>query len=182
MGGVLLIDEAYYLYNAANDRDYGQESIEILLNVMEKQQEDLIVVLAGYKDRMDRFFSFIPGMSSRIGNHIDFPNYEVDELLEISKVMTRDLEYEMSSESEDTFKKFITRRMELPFFSNARTVRNAMDRARMNSAIRLFDKYAIQGENNGDCSVKDLMAITAADFQILVDDIDNADASKVIFS
>merc|ERR1712157_328692 len=96
MGGVLLVDEAYYLYNAANDRDYGQESIEILLNVMENQQEDLVVVLAGYKDRMDKFFSFIPGMSSRIGNHIDFPNYEVDELFEISKVMSRDLDYEMT--------------------------------------------------------------------------------------
>merc|ERR1711871_1923208 len=89
MGGVLLIDEAYYLYNAANDRDYGQESVEILLNVMEKQQEDLIVVLAGYKDRMDRFFSFIPGMSSRIGNHINFPNYGVDELVDIGRVMCR---------------------------------------------------------------------------------------------
>merc|ERR1712023_281535 len=87
MGGVLLIDEAYYLYNAANDRDYGQESIEILLNVMEQNREDLIVVLAGYKDRMDTFFSYIPGMSSRIGNHIDFPDYEVDELVDIAKVM-----------------------------------------------------------------------------------------------
>ena len=138
LGGVLLVDEAYYLYNAANDRDYGQESIEILLTFMENNREDLIVVLAGYKDRMDKFFSFIPGMSSRIGNHIDFPNYEVDELLEISKVMTRDLEYEMSADAEDTFKKFITRRMELPFFSNARTVWNAMDRAWMNSAIQTF--------------------------------------------
>merc|ERR1719498_1780721 len=110
LGGVLLIDEAYYLYNAANDRDYGQESIEILLNVMEKQQEDLIVVLAGYKDRMDRFFSFIPGMSSRIGNHIDFPDYEVDELVDIAKVMVRDLEYEMDEMSAFTFLRYIEKR------------------------------------------------------------------------
>merc|ERR1711988_1839679 len=95
MGGILLVDEAYYLYNAANDRDYGQESIEILLNVMEQNREDLIVVFAGYKDRMDRFFGYIPGMASRIGNHIDFPNYEVDELVDIAKVMVRDLEYDM---------------------------------------------------------------------------------------
>merc|ERR1712230_137218 len=113
LGGVLLVDEAYYLYNAANDRDYGQESIEILLTFMENNREDLVVVLAGYKDRMDKFFSFIPGMSSRIGNHIDFPNYEVDELFEIT------------DEAGDVFKKYIERRMAMPFFSNARTVRNA---------------------------------------------------------
>merc|ERR1712070_841161 len=95
MGGILLVDEAYYLYNAANDRDYGQESIEILLNVMENNKEDIIVVLAGYKDRMDAFYSFIPGMNSRIGNHIEFPNSQVDELVEIGQVMCRELEYEM---------------------------------------------------------------------------------------
>merc|ERR1711924_542290 len=147
--GVLLVDEAYYLYNAANDRDYGQESIEILLTFMENNREDLVVVLAGYKDRMDKFFSFISGMSSRIGNHIDFPNYEVDELFEISKVMSRDLDYEMTDEAGDVFKKYIERRMAMPFFSNARTVRNAMDRARMNAAIRVFDQ-AIAGANGGD--------------------------------
>merc|ERR1719413_37494 len=164
LGGVLLVDEAYYLYNAANDRDYGQESIEILLTFMENNREDLVVVLAGYKDRMDKFFSFIPGMSSRIGNHIDFPNYEVDELFEISKVMSRDLDYEMTDEAGDVFKKYIERRMAMPFFSNARTVRNAMDRARMNAAIRVFDQ-AISGANGGDVGAEDLKAITADDFQ-----------------
>merc|ERR1712100_424358 len=99
MGGILLVDEAYYLYNAANDRDYCQESIEILLNVMENNKEDLVVVLAGYKDRMDKFFSYIPGMSSRIGNHIDFPNYEVDELVDIGKVMARELEYNLEDDA-----------------------------------------------------------------------------------
>merc|ERR1712188_157213 len=147
LGGVLLVDEAYYLYNAANDRDYGQESIEILLTFMENNREDLVVVLAGYKDRMDKFFSFIPGMSSRIGNHIDFPNYEVG----------------------DVFKKYIERRMAMPFFSNARTVRNAMDRARMNAAIRVFDQ-AIAGANNGDVGAEDLKAITADDFQVILDE------------
>jgi len=179
LGGVLLVDEAYYLYNAANDRDYGQESIEILLTFMENNREDLIVVLAGYKDRMDKFFSFIPGMSSRIGNHIDFPNYEVDELLEISKVMTRDLEYEMSADAEDTFKKFITRRMELPFFSNARTVRNAMDRARMNSAIRIFDT-AIADDSDGNVSADDMKQITAGDFQIILDEANAADDNAIL--
>jgi probable Rubsico expression protein CbbX len=182
MGGLLLVDEAYYLYNASNDRDYGQESIEILLNVMENNQDDLVVAVAGYKDRMDKFFSYIPGMMSRIGNHIDFPNYGADELVEISEVMARDLEYEIDDDAYPVFKDYISRRMELPFFSNARTVRNAMDRARMNAAIRTFEKYAIQGENGGVCSVEDLKCIRKDDFQVLVDDIVNADASKRIFA
>merc|ERR1719379_2061594 len=99
MGGILLVDEAYYLYNASNDRDYGQESIEILLNVMENNKEDLVVILAGYKDRMDAFYGFIPGMNSRIGNHIEFPNYGADELVEIGKVMCRELEYELTPDA-----------------------------------------------------------------------------------
>jgi probable Rubsico expression protein CbbX len=169
LGGVLLVDEAYYLYNAANDRDYGQESIEILLTFMENNREDLVVVLAGYKDRMDKFFSFIPGMSSRIGNHIDFPNYQIEELYEISKVMARDLDYEMTDEAGEVFKKYIERRMQMPFFSNARTVRNAMDRARMNAAIRVFDD-AISDKNTGDVSAKDLQEIAPADFQVILDE------------
>jgi probable Rubsico expression protein CbbX len=163
MGGVLLIDEAYYLYNASNDRDYGQESIEILLNVMEENREDLVVVLAGYKDRMDKFFSFIPGMSSRIGNHIEFPNYEPEELLDIAKVMCRDLEYEMSVDAEPIFFEYIKKRMSMPYFSNARTVRNAVDRARMRAAIRLFTEATSQGAN-GMVSKKDLMTLQRNDF------------------
>merc|ERR1719230_1109005 len=167
LGGVLLVDEAYYLYNAANDRDYGQESIEILLTFMENNREDLVVVLAGYKDRMDKFFSFIPGMSSRIGNHIDFPDYEVDELVDIAKVMVRDLEYEMDEMSAFTFLRYIEKRKTMPFFSNARTVRNAMDRARMNSAIRVFN----EGVAGQTITVKDLKMIKAQDFQIILDEI-----------
>merc|ERR1711906_70286 len=163
MGGVLLIDEAYYLYNASNDRDYGQESIEILLNVMEENREDLVVILAGYKDRMDKFFSFIPGMSSRIGNHIEFPNYEADELLSIAKVMVRDLEYEMSPAAEPIFYEYIKKRMTMPYFSNARTVRNAVDRARMRAAIRLFNTATSAGAN-GMVSKKDLMTLEQGDF------------------
>jgi len=182
MGGVLLIDEAYYLYNAANDRDYGQESIEILLNIMENNKDDLVIAVAGYKDRMDKFFSYIPGMMSRIGNHIDFPNYSADELVKIAEVMARDLEYDISPDAYPVFKRYIEARMELPFFSNARTVRNAMDRARMNAAIRTFERFAIQGENGGWCSVEDLKSIKAEDFQVLLDDILYADKSKRIFA
>jgi len=182
MGGVLLIDEAYYLYNAANDRDYGQESIEILLNIMENNKDDLVIAVAGYKDRMDRFFSYIPGMMSRIGNHIDFPNYSADELVKIAEVMARDLEYDIDADAYPVFKRYIEERMKLPFFSNARTVRNAMDRARMNAAIRTFERFAIAGENGGVCSIEDLKSIKAEDFQIILDDILYADASKRIFA
>ncbi|CAM9282839.1 unnamed protein product [Ectocarpus sp. 12 AP-2014] len=170
-GGILLVDEAYYLYNAANDKDYGQESIEILLNVMEEQKDDLIVTLAGYKDRMDRFFSYIPGMSSRIGNHIDFPNYLVDELVEIAMVMARDLQYFMDDAALAVFKEYIETRMKFPFFSNARTVRNAMDRARMNSAIRVFNNAVMSEGDGGMVSEKDLAVICDADFQVLLDEL-----------
>ncbi|CAM9961859.1 unnamed protein product [Ascophyllum nodosum] len=170
-GGILLVDEAYYLYNAANEKDYGQESIEILLNVMEEQKDDLIVTLAGYKDRMDRFFSYIPGMSSRVGNHIDFPNYGTDELVEIAQVMARDLEYFMDDQALAIFKAYIAQRQKFPFFSNARTVRNAMDRARMNSAIRVFNE-AIEVESAGGMvSEKDLAVIRDSDFQVLLDEL-----------
>merc|ERR1719321_1428582 len=109
MGGILLVDEAYYLYNAANDRDYGQESIEILLNVMENNKEDLVVILAGYKDRMDTFFGYTPGMSSRVGNHIDFPNYEVDELVDIASVMSRELEYQITPDAYPILRAYVER-------------------------------------------------------------------------
>lgn len=161
-GGVLLIDEAYYLYNAANDKDYGQESIEILLNVMEQQRDDLVVVLAGYEDRMNRFYSYIPGMSGRIGNHINFPNYQADELVEIAEVMTRDLEYNMAPGADEVFQRYIQKRMELPYFSNARTVRNAVDRARMRASIRLFNKAMDKG-SDGMVSKEDLQLILPED-------------------
>merc|ERR1719326_141365 len=163
MGGILLVDEAYYLYNAANDRDYGQESIEILLNVMENNKEDIIVVLAGYKDRMDAFYGFIPGMNSRIGNHIEFPNYEAEELVDIGVVMCRDLEYEMTPGAIEALREYITVRMDMPFFANARTVRNVIDLARMRSAIRIFNEKMADG-NSGEVNEQELMTITEFDF------------------
>lgn len=176
MGGVLLIDEAYYLYNAANDRDYGQESIEILLNVMESNKEDLIVVFAGYKDRMDTFFGYIPGMASRVGNHIEFPNYEIDELVEIAQVMSSDLQYDLTPDALVELKRYVERRITLPYFSNARTVRNAMDRARMNSAIRVFN----EGISGKQITGADLCAITGADIKILTDEILNAADDAIV--
>jgi probable Rubsico expression protein CbbX len=178
MGGILLVDEAYYLYNASNDRDYGQESIEILLNVMENNKEDLVVILAGYKDKMDTFFGYTPGMASRVGNHIDFPNYQVEELVQIAQVMSRDLEYEIAPDAIAALRGYITRRMQLPFFSNARTVRNAVDRARMNAAIRIFDEK-MQPHSDGMVTEGELSTITAADFQGMLDDANNADDDAI---
>jgi probable Rubsico expression protein CbbX len=139
MGGVLFIDEAYYLYKPDNERDYGSEAIEILLQVMENQRDDLVVILAGYKEPMDKFYESNPGLSSRIANHIDFPDYSVDELLQISKLMLQDQQYQLTPEAEIAFGQYIAKRKEQPLFANARSVKNALDRARMRQANRIFD-------------------------------------------
>lgn len=139
MGGVLFIDEAYYLYKPDNERDYGSESIEILLQVMENQREDLVVILAGYKERMDVFYESNPGLASRIANHVDFPDYESDELLEIGKRMLQEQQYLLTEEAEKSFLEYIEIRKTQPFFANARSVKNALDRARMRQAIRICE-------------------------------------------
>ena len=139
MGGVLFIDEAYYLYKPDNERDYGSEAIEILLQVMENQRDDLVVILAGYKEPMDKFYESNPGLSSRIANHIDFPDYTVDELLQISKLMLEEQQYQLTPDAEVALKDYIKKRKEKPLFANARSVKNALDRARMRQANRIFD-------------------------------------------
>src|SRR5437868_2264290 len=140
MGGVLFIDEAYYLYRPENERDYGQEAIEILLQVMESQREDLVVILAGYKDRMETFFSSNPGFSSRIAHHLDFPDYSLEELLAIAQLILAEQMYRFSPEALSAFEAYLQRRMQMPRFSNARSVRNAIDRARLRQANRLVDR------------------------------------------
>jgi probable Rubsico expression protein CbbX len=139
MGGVLFIDEAYYLYKPDNERDYGQEAIEILLQVMENQRDELVVVLAGYKEPMDKFFESNPGLSSRIANHIDFPDYKVDELLKISKIMLDEQQYQLTPQAEIALGEYIQLRKQKPLFANARSIKNALDRARMRQANRIFD-------------------------------------------
>ena len=138
MGGVLFIDEAYYLYRPENERDYGQESIEILLQVMENNRDDLVVILAGYKDRMDTFFSSNPGMSSRVAHHMDFPDFAADELAQITQLMLQQQQYRFSPEAEQAYYDYLQRRMQMPQFANARSIRNALDRARLRQANRLF--------------------------------------------
>ena len=156
MGGVLFIDEAYYLYRQENERDYGQEAIEILLQVMENQREDLVVILAGYKDRMETFFQSNPGVSSRVAHHLDFPDYSLDELLAIAQLMLAEYMYRFSPEAQKAFEAYLKRRMHKPRFANARSVRNALDRARLRQANRLFAK-------GGRISKVDLMTIEAED-------------------
>jgi probable Rubsico expression protein CbbX len=140
MGGVLFIDEAYTLYRPENERDYGQEAIEILLQVMENQRDDLVVILAGYKDRMDRFFQCNPGMSSRIAHHLDFPDYSHGELMQIGQRMLSTLQYGFGPGAQQAFDEYLARRAAQPHFANARSVRNALDRARLRQASRLFSQ------------------------------------------
>ncbi len=137
MGGVLFIDEAYYLYRPENERDYGQEAIEMLLTVMENNRDDLVVVLAGYKDRMDTFFHSNPGFHSRVANHLDFPDYSVNELMAISELMLDGQHYNFDDEARRAFREYLERRIPQPHFANARSVRNALDRAKLRQASRL---------------------------------------------
>ena len=157
MGGVLFIDEAYYLYRPENERDYGQESIEILLQVMEAERDKLVVIFAGYKDRMDEFFRSNPGLSSRVAHHIDFPDYDIDELMAIAHLMLDQQQYRLGPDAEDAFRAYLERRVTRPRFAHGRSVRNSIDRARLRQANRLF------GEGTGILSRDDLMTITPDD-------------------
>ena len=139
MGGVLFIDEAYYLYKPDNERDYGAEAIEILLQVMENQREDLVVIFAGYKDRMDSFYDSNPGLSSRVANHIDFPDYTPEELIQIARLILEEQQYRMDSAAEAALLEYVEKRKDLPLFANARTISNAIDTARMRHANRMFN-------------------------------------------
>jgi probable Rubsico expression protein CbbX len=159
MGGVLFIDEAYYLYRPENERDYGQEAIEILLQVMENQRDDLVVILAGYKDRMDRFFESNPGMASRIAHHVDFPDYSEGELFAIAGLMLDRMQYRLSPDAEAALREYIGLRMRQAHFANARSIRNALDRARLRQANRLFE------HRGGKLTRESLMTIEAEDIR-----------------
>jgi probable Rubsico expression protein CbbX len=137
MGGVLFIDEAYYLHRPENERDYGQEAIEILLQAMENQRDDFVVILAGYKDRMEKFFHSNPGFHSRVAHHLDFPDYSHDELMQIAELIVREQMYHFDEASRKAFSDYLHQRVQLPHFSNARSVRNAIDRIKLRQASRL---------------------------------------------
>ncbi|MBP6852540.1 MAG: CbbX protein [Rhodoferax sp.] len=159
MGGVLFIDEAYYLYRPENERDYGQEAIEILLQVMENQRDDLVVILAGYKDRMDTFFQSNPGLSSRIAHHLDFPDYAQDELLHIGDRMLAQQRYQFGPGAREAFGEYLSLRITQAHFANARSVRNALDRMRLRQASRLFT------DRDRVLTQEDLSTITPADIR-----------------
>ena len=159
MGGVLFIDEAYYLYRPENERDYGQEAIEILLQVMENQRDDLVVILAGYKDRMNTFFQSNPGMSSRIAHHLDFPDYSEPELLLIGDKMLADMNYRFGDGGRETFGEYLALRLAQPHFANARSVRNALDRTRLRQASRLF------AERDRELTRDDLTTLAPSDIR-----------------
>ena len=159
MGGVLFIDEAYYLYRPENERDYGQEAIEILLQVMENNRDDLVVILAGYADRMDRFFSSNPGFRSRIAHHIEFPDYDDAELLHIAERMLDQQNYRLDNDARRTMAEYVAARRGQSHFANARSVRNALDRARLRQANRLFN------EARGPLDAETLSTITEPDLR-----------------
>lgn len=159
LGGVLFIDEAYYLHRQENERDYGQEAIEILLQVMENQRDDLVVILAGYGDRMDKFFESNPGFRSRIAHHIDFPDYSSDELLRIAETMLARQNYNFDEPGRTIMADYIEHRRRQPHFANARSIRNALDRARLRHANRLFEA------SNGPTDSTALSTITAEDIR-----------------
>ena len=159
MGGVLFIDEAYYLYKPENERDYGGEAIEILLQVMENQRDDLVVILAGYKDRMDTFFQSNPGLSSRVAHHIDFPDYAHGELLDIGDRMLGNMNYRFAPGAREVFGDYLDRRLQQPHFANARSVRNALDRIRLRQASRLF------ADRDRPLDIADLTTLTAEDIR-----------------
>jgi probable Rubsico expression protein CbbX len=161
MGGVLFIDEAYYLYRPENERDYGQEAIEILLQVMENQRDDLVVILAGYKNRMETFFRSNPGMASRVAHHLDFPDYTPDELLQIAQLIAAQMDYRFDDASLQALRDYIGLRVRQPHFANARSIRNALDRARLRQANRLFAGAA----DNAAPAKEELMLIGADDIR-----------------
>ncbi len=159
MGGVLFIDEAYYLYRPENERDYGQEAIEILLQVMENQRDDLVVILAGYKDRMDTFFRSNPGMSSRIAHHLDFPDYSEADLMRIADKLLTQANYRFAPGAREAFEEYVGHRIRQPHFANARSVRNALERARLRQASRLFE------DKDREFTAEDLTTIAASDIR-----------------
>jgi probable Rubsico expression protein CbbX len=159
MGGVLFIDEAYYLYRPENERDYGQEAIEILLQVMENQRDDLVVIVAGYQDRMDAFFRSNPGMSSRIAHHLDFPDYAPADLLRIADKLLEQQNYRFAPDAREAFEEYLAHRIRQPHFANARSVRNALDRARLRQASRLF------ADKERRLTAEELTTIAASDIR-----------------
>jgi probable Rubsico expression protein CbbX len=178
-GGVLFIDEAYYLYKPGNERDYGAEAIEILLQDMERQRNDFVVIFAGYKDRMQQFYQSNPGLSSRVAHHIDFPDYSNAELMAIALLLLEQQSYRFADDAQEVFADYIRRRRQLPFFANARSIRNALDRLRLRQANRLFSRM------DQPLSRDDLITIEAADIlasRVFQGEVEGVDPARPLTS
>jgi len=174
-GGVLFIDEAYYLYKPGNERDYGAEAIEILLQDMERQRGDFVVIFAGYKQEMETFYESNPGLKSRVSHHIDFPDYSDDELMAIAQLLLRQQNYRFGDGALQAFTDYIRRRRQLPFFANARSMRNAIDRMRLRQANRLFSRM---GE---PMTRDDLITISADDIlssRVFLGEVEGEDPAR----
>jgi ESX secretion system protein EccA len=158
VGGVLFIDEAYTLVQERDGRadPFGTEALDTLLARMENDRDRLVVIFAGYKDRMDAFFASNPGMASRVVHHIDFPDYTPEELMEIAQRILERQDYRLSPAAEQAFREYLELRMELPRFAHGRSTRNAIDRARLRHASRLFASDTPPGHD-------ELMTIEADD-------------------
>jgi probable Rubsico expression protein CbbX len=157
MGGVLFIDEAYALYRDQDSKDYGQECVDILMQVMENERDRLVVILAGYKDRMDHFFESNLGMRSRVAHHLDFAAYDADELLAIGELMLSRSSYYLSAEAIAAFRDHLSLQRTQSRFANARSVRNALEGARLRHAFRL------SSEPERHWSKDDLMRLEPSD-------------------
>ena len=158
MGGVLFIDEAYSLYRPESERDYGLEAVAILLQAMEDYRSDLVVIFAGYRDRMTTFFSSNPGLRSRIAHHIDFPDYSFEELVSIGDLMIHAQGYFFDPPAAAAFREYLELRRKQPLFANARSVRNAIDRVKLRQAARLVAA-------GGKVPAEELMRIDASDIR-----------------
>jgi probable Rubsico expression protein CbbX len=160
-GGILFIDEAHHLYKPDNERDYGSEAIELLLQVMENQRDDLILIFAGGKANIDKFFNSNPGISSRIGNHVDFKDYDVADLTDITKfLLHNDNRFKFTDEALEILVFYIGQLISFPAFANARTVKVFLNQLLAYQAVRVENLLL----KNGNLNYDDFVTITKDDF------------------
>lgn len=174
-GGMLFIDEAHHLYKPDNERDYGSEAIELILQVMENQREDLIFVFSGGKDKIDNFFNSNPGISSRIGNHVDFLDYNTDELVAITKfLLHNESRYKFTDKTIEILRFYIEQLEKFPAFSNVRTIKIFLNQLLSYQSIRIEEELT----TNGSLTYESLTYIRPEDFRFVADDFINIIGSE----